>query len=251
MKARVYVGCAGWSIPGMHREHFPVAGSHLQRYAERFSAVEINTSFYRPHRPDTYARWAASVPEGFRFAVKVPKQFTHVSRLADVAVFKRFLAEASVLGEKLGPLLLQLPPSLAFRPETIRVLLEAVRDCFTGSLVCEPRHASWFMPEVEQLLADLQVARVAADPAPMELGSQPGGWGGLVYYRLHGSPRTYYSSYQGERLDALARVLTDAARVAPVWCIFDNTAEGAATVNALALQERVQVDEQDGGRAVR
>src|SRR5688572_19432683 len=112
------IGCAGWSIPREHAAEFPVEGTHLQRYAQRFPAVEINSSFYRPHRPETYARWAASTPDGFRFAVKVPREITHTRRLREVdEPLERFLAEAGALGEKLGPLLVQLPPSLQFEDE--------------------------------------------------------------------------------------------------------------------------------------
>src|SRR5262245_60578113 len=109
----VYVGVAGWSIPKPHAAAFPKTGSHLERYARRFNAVEINSSFYRPHRPATYARWAASVPPDFQFAVKVPREITHRRRLVDVAdLLDQFLDECSELGEKLGPLLVQLPPGL-------------------------------------------------------------------------------------------------------------------------------------------
>ncbi|MDQ3815662.1 MAG: DUF72 domain-containing protein, partial [Armatimonadota bacterium] len=79
--AHIYIGCAGWSIPSPHAPEFPAAGSHLERYAARFPAVEINSSFYRPHRPQTYERWAAAVPTHFQFAVKVPKIITHERRL--------------------------------------------------------------------------------------------------------------------------------------------------------------------------
>ena len=71
------IGCAGWSIHKDAAAAFPVEGSHLERYARVFPAVEINSSFYRPHKPETYARWADSVPDGFRFAVKVPRAITH------------------------------------------------------------------------------------------------------------------------------------------------------------------------------
>src|SRR5947209_14478083 len=107
----VRVGCAGWSIPREHAGRFPAGGSHLLRYAERFPAVEINTSFYRPHLPSTYARWAADTPEGFRFSVKVPKEITHEKRLVGVDdPLDRFLDETAALGAKRGPLLVQLPP---------------------------------------------------------------------------------------------------------------------------------------------
>ena len=110
----IRVGCAGWGVPKEHAERFPEAGSHLERYARRFPAVEINSSFYCPHRPATYARWAASVPPGFRFAVKVPREITHLRRLADPEEpLHRFLAECGALEEALGPLLVQIPPGRA------------------------------------------------------------------------------------------------------------------------------------------
>ena len=240
----VYIGCAGWSIPKEHADQFPEAGSHLVRYARRFSAVEINSSFYRPHRPATYARWAASVPEHFRFAVKGPRQITHFRRLTDTAeLLEDFLAEVEALGAKLGPLLVQLPPSLVFDEAIASTFFAALRERFPGSVVCEPRHPSWFQASAERVLVEFQAARVAADPAaPVPEAAQPGGWNGQVYYRLHGSPRIYYSAYEEHYLATLAATLRAPAGSAPAWCIFDNTALGAATANALRVTEMVQAD---------
>jgi uncharacterized protein YecE (DUF72 family) len=237
----VYVGTAGWSIPAQYASEFPGPGPHLARYAGRLGAVEINSSFYKPHRPGTYERWAATVPEGFRFAVKVPKEITHKLKLTDVtAQLERFLAEVAVLGPTLGPLLIQLPPSLAFDARIAQLFFAGLRARFESSVVCEPRHASWFEREAECMLTDFRIARVAADPAPVPPAAHPGGWHGLVYHRLHGSPRIYYSAYSDEALAILAQKLREATKSAPVWCIFDNTALGAATGNALSTLERVK-----------
>ena len=138
------IGTAGWSIPAQHAAMFPSEGSHLERYSRRFSIVEINSSFYRPHRPGTYQRWAATVPADFRFAVKMPKEITHTRRLTQVTEpLARFLGEAGALGENLGPILVQLPPSLIFKPEFAGFFLD-LRLHFKGDVVCEPRHRSWF-----------------------------------------------------------------------------------------------------------
>jgi uncharacterized protein YecE (DUF72 family) len=237
------IGTAGWSIPKDHAASFPGAGSHLERYGAVFDAVEINSSFYRPHRRTTYERWAASVPERFRFAVKVPKSITHERRLNDAQdLTDRFLSETDGLGPKRGPLLVQLPPSLAFQASVATGFLRGLRERTDGGIVCEPRHASWFVPEVDGLLDELRIARVAADPAPMLAADRPGGWKGLSYYRLHGSPRIYYSAYGAEALaDVAARLTRDAAAGRQTWCIFDNTAAFAATGNALAAQALVRV----------
>jgi uncharacterized protein YecE (DUF72 family) len=237
------IGTAGWSLPRAEQAHFPAAGSHLERYASRLDAVEINSSFHRPHRPATYARWSAAVPASFRFAVKVPKTITHGLRLRQAGdLLETFLEEASGLGDKLGCLLVQLPPSLEFEPAAVAGFftdLRALSPASTG-LACEPRHPSWFSLEVDDLLQELGVARVAADPARVPEAAEPGGWQGLSYYRLHGSPKMYYSAYSEEYLDALAaRLRADEAAGRSVWCVFDNTTLGAATRNALDLRSRL------------
>jgi uncharacterized protein YecE (DUF72 family) len=127
----------------------------------------------------------------------------------------------------------QLPPSLAFDEDVAATFFAALRARYAGTVAAEPRHESWFGAEADRLLTTWHVARVAADPARVPAAAEPGGWPGAVYYRLHGSPRTYYSAYDTAFLDALAPRLL--AAPTPAWCIFDNTAAGAATVNALDL----------------
>lgn len=221
-----------------HRPIFAGDGSHLQRYARRFNAVEINSSFYRPHRPATYARWAQSVAPDFRFAVKMPKAISHERRLVDCAApLQGFLAEVAALGDRLGPLLLQLPPKFAFEPKTARNFFVLLRRSFAGAVVIEPRHATWFADEVDAMLVRFRIARVAADPALSKRAGRPGGWDGLRYWRLHGSPRIYASTYGEDYLAALARRLKRHA--GPSWCIFDNTL-GGATLNALDLRKLIE-----------
>ena len=236
----IRVGTAAWSIPKQHAAAFPPTGSHLERYAQRLNAVEINTSFYRPHRRATYARWAASVPDGFAFAVKAPQEITHERRLAGAdAALDRFLDEIGGLGAKLGPLLFQLPPKFTFDPVVAEAFLTGLRDRHDGDLVWEPRHPAWFTAEADELLASYRVARVVADPALVPQAREPGGWRDLVYVRLHGAPRIYYSDYEADRLAQVADEMADAAGAGrKVWCIFDNTALGHATGNALAVHER-------------
>ena len=231
----VSVGCAGWSLPRALWPEFVATGTHLQRYATRLNAVEINSSFYRPHQRPTYVRWAASVPESFRFSVKLPKLITHQQRLLDCAgLLDDFLAQASGLGDKLGCLLVQLPPSLAFDAGTANTFLSELRQRHNGPVALEPRHASWFDAPADALLNRWQVTRVLADPVMHPAGHGPGGFAGLIYVRLHGSSRMYYSAYAPDVLDALAGRLALAAQsAAGVWCIFDNTAECAAPANAL------------------
>ena len=235
------IGCAGWAIPKAHRSEFPTEGSHLQQYATRFDAVEINSSFYRGHRPATYVRWAASVPDEFRFSAKVPKAITHEQRLvaADV-LLDVFLDEVTGLGTRLGCLLVQLPPSLVYDAPTAESFFATFREQHDGPVVVEPRHPSWFTSDVEARLEAHRVGLVAADPACVPAAAEPAGWPEVIYVRLHGSPDIYYSTYDESYLDRLAeRMHLYATRANEVWCIFDNTALFAATPNALGLVARL------------
>jgi len=233
------IATAGWSIPRAAREAFAAEGSGLERYASRFDAVEINSTFYRSHRPSTYARWRASTPPQFRFAIKLPRSITHTARLIDTQDrMAAFRAEARHLDDKLGPLLVQLPPSLIFSPAAHEAFFRDLREVWPEPVVLEPRHASWFEPDAEAVLRAHRISRVAADPSRHAAAGRPGGWTDFAYWRLHGSPRMYYSAYDDTTLAALADALcSDRSR--ETWCVFDNTASGAAAANALKLQALV------------
>jgi uncharacterized protein YecE (DUF72 family) len=243
------IATAGWSVPRIAAESFDTQGSHLERYARVLGAVEIDTSFYRPHQRATYERWAASTPRGFRFAVKMPRTLTHEARLQAspeaAAALAAFLDQVGGLGDRLGPLLVQLPPSLAFDGELAAAFFERLRARFDGAVVCEPRHRSWFEPAADDALVRARVSRVAADPAVVPQAARPGGWlgrhgngvGATPYYRWHGSPVRYRSGYGPAWVQAQARALSGWARSSQCWCVFDNTMLGQATVDALQLAD--------------
>lgn len=235
--ASLLVGCAGWTIPKGSAAAFPAGSSHLERYAAVLSCVEINSSFYRPHQPKTYARWADCVPEHFRFAVKLPRAITHDARLEDVdEALAQFRREAGMLGDKLGCLLVQLPPKFGFVDEPARSFFAQLRDMFGCMVAFEARHPSWFSEPATELLRECGVTRVIADPAAGQPGEHVPTSEDSVYVRLHGAPRIYYSRYSPEYVAAVRREL-DAYVAAGrrCWCIFDNTAAGEAVPNALEL----------------
>jgi uncharacterized protein YecE (DUF72 family) len=237
---RLFVGVAGWSIPSRYGSELPGEGSHLERYARRLQAVEINSSFYRHHRAQTYARWAESVPKTFRFAVKAPQVFTHEGELrAHPEVLDQFADEIDGLGKKLAVVLVQLPPKLEFEAPAARRFFKAMRERIDAKFVCEPRHRSWSSEKAERLLAELSVARVAADPPLWSGGNEPGGDRGLVYFRWHGQPQKYFSDYGRECLAMLEKQIA-AAKATEAWAIFDNTAHGHAIGNALSLTSAVE-----------
>lgn len=244
----IAIGTAGWSIPRASAPAFAGGGRHLERYARVLPCVEIDTSFYRPHRTATYARWADETPAGFRYAVKLPKAITHEARFRRArAPLDAFLSEVAGLGDKLAVLLVQLPPSFAYAPRPARTFFALLRERHAGAVVCEPRHPTWFTPAAERVLHAYRIARAAADPASCESAARPGGWlgpnrdggGATLYYRWHGSPRMYWSRYPDAWLAARAAELSRWPRDADCWCIFDNTAAGAALENALALRTMI------------
>ena len=232
----LYIGCEGWTISGKFSSEFPTCGSHLERYAQIFQSCEINTSFYRPHRKLTWERWANAVPAAFCFAVKVPRVITHdrsLSRTVDDLL--PFFAQALLLGQKLGPVLFQTPPKLVFDEKIAAKFLALLRTIYSGQVVIEPRHVSWFTDAAERLLVDFGVARAAADPAPIVAGGLPRASRSLSYYRLHGTPRKYYSEYSSDALVRLSATYQDEVGVKDVWAIFDNTASDAVAGDALRL----------------
>ena len=257
----IYIGCAGWSISKQYASYFLGKGSlsQLERYASKFNCVEINSSFYRPHQPKTYARWSASVPEGFRFSSKIPREITHALHLKGCkAELEKYFSEVGELGAKLGPLVVQLPPSLLFSALVVSDFFSLFRSLHNGPIICEARHLSWFSPSVFQLLESLQIGLAAADPAIRKKSEivlahelpKPKGDLSCVYYRLHGFPDMYRSRYKDDYLQRMAERLEVEVANSTGWCVFDNTMHAFATLNAIELQTMTggSFNDQDNAR---
>jgi uncharacterized protein YecE (DUF72 family) len=241
-----FIGTAGWSVPKQHQQFFPAPAegatySHLKRYSTRMCCAEINSSFHRPHRRTTWERWAAETPDNFRFAVKAPKAATHTAKLVNTgAALSEFFGAVRGLGRKLGPVLVQLPPKLSFDEGVAQEFFTTLRELHKGAVVLEPRHLTWFAASADRLLQRFEIVRVASDPPRGSvLAARPGGWPGLRYWRLHGVPRTYYSEYDELWLKTFAKQLRieDASPTVEAWVIFDNTALGHATANAVWMAD--------------
>ncbi|MGI8931098.1 MAG: DUF72 domain-containing protein, partial [Sphingomicrobium sp.] len=150
-----------------------------------------------------------------------------------------FIRQVTHLREKLDVFLLQLPPKLAFDRRQVDEFLKLFRARTAVHIACEPRHVSWFTEPAADLLRRHNICRVAADPAITELAALPGAWGGIEYWRLHGSPVIYRSSY-ANNIGTIAKRLTQGTSPEHgAWCVFDNTASSAATADALALQRAI------------
>jgi uncharacterized protein YecE (DUF72 family) len=162
---RTFIGTSGFSYAPWRGSFYPEklpAGRMLSYYAERLDAVEINNTFYRMPSADALAKWAAETPAGFRFALKSPRRITHERRLADVADSLTRLHEvATTLGERLGPVLFQLPP---FLRKDVPLLSAFAAQLPAGMRAAvEFRHASWFVPEVYDVLRARDAALCLAE----------------------------------------------------------------------------------------
>jgi uncharacterized protein YecE (DUF72 family) len=234
----IYIGTAGWTLPRDARGAFPAAASNLASYAQVFNGLEINSTFRKSHRKTTYARWAQSVPESFRFSVKVPKAISHVRGLVDArTAIHQFIDDIEPLHRKLGCILLQLPPSLGFDEAIADAFFADLRATYVGPVALEPRHASWTQSPAIALLQRYDCDVVWADPAvvPLATRNKPG----FAYFRLHGWPHVYSSSYSEAFIADIAGRISALPKGSDAWCIFDNTARGAAIPNAIAMQRRI------------
>ena len=233
-----FVGTAGWSIPKPLRDRAPDTGSMLQRYSRVCEATELNSTFYRRHRLSTFERWRDSVPAQFRFAVKLPRSITHdAALLGPRKELSEFFDDVRGLGEKLGPVLVQLPASVHFDARRVASFFRALRELHPGLVACEPRHASWYSARADAIFQRYDIARVVADPPRPPAATEPLTGSSLLYVRWHGSPRIYWSAYGDERLAELARLVRQQTTVKQAWCVFDNTAAGAALDDALRFRE--------------
>jgi uncharacterized protein YecE (DUF72 family) len=245
--ARAFIGTSGWNYPEWRTGFYRGIPQKrwLEHAAQTFDALEINGSFYREPAPATYLDWARRTPPGFVFALKGHRYVTHWRRLAAAAgSITRLRDGARLLGSKLAVVLWQLPDDLScdlLRLDGFLAALETWDDCRHA---IEFRHRSWFTDAVAARLRARGVAVVISDAPGIPLWDTA--TTDLVYVRLHGHTRKYVSSY---RRDALLRWTRRVREWRDAGCTvhlyFDNTASGAAVVNALTLMELVH------GRAAR
>jgi len=238
-QAEFRVGTSGWTYSSWRGSFYPAdlkASDYLAWYGRRFNTVEINYSFYQLPQPKTFEKWAAETPPGFVFAVKVSKLVTHTRRLEAVEEpWRRFLDHAFHLGEKLGPLLLQLPPSFKADAARLEAFLELSRSFGARRLALEFRHASWFTREVDELAARHGAALVIGHSsrypcAPLTTAAP------FVYLRFHGPRELFASRYSEEELAGwAAQVRSWLAEGRPVYAYFNNDAGGHAIENARML----------------
>jgi uncharacterized protein YecE (DUF72 family) len=239
-----FVGTSGWSYPAWRGGFYPQDLSRsrwLDYYVTQLPVVEVNATFYRAFQAQTYASWRERAPAGFRYVLKVPRWITHESLLQDVTdEIAAFWEEATRLEERLGLVLLQLPPSMPYDLKRLRRALLAFGD--PGCVAVEIRHPRWQRPELLDLLSGVGSIFCNTDAPDSPLTTYLTGASG--YLRLHGRRKdaryTYhYSPEELQGIAAAARTLAGAGAES-VYVLFNNTRAGDAPLNAGALLELLE-----------
>jgi uncharacterized protein YecE (DUF72 family) len=237
----IHVGCSGWVYRhwkgGFYPQDLPQK-RWFDHYSAQFDTVEINASFYRLPRPETFDGWREKAPSGFRYAVKVNRFITHMKKLRDCGdAVEQFIGLARRLGPTLGPLLYQLPPSLKRDDERLHDFLSLLpRDL---EHVVEFRSADWYAPDVLALLGSHDAGFVVHDL--MKLASPQWASGRTAYVRFHGTAGKYHGRYSPEQMAAWADWLCgQRAAGRSAWAYFNNDIGGDAIADAKTLLAQLQ-----------
>jgi uncharacterized protein YecE (DUF72 family) len=239
---RIHIGTSGWHYEHWRGPFYPEdlpKKRFLEYYRQYFRTVEINNSFYRLPRKETLISWRDTAQQGFIFAVKGSRFITHMKKLKDPeSSLSRFMEVVGVLGEKMGPILFQLPPRWRFNRERFHAFLEALpQDC---RYAFEFRDPSWFVPEAYEELhrqgAAFCIYELAGRHSPREVTAD------FIYIRLHGPEGAYQGQYDTRVLAGWAGAFsTWTSQGKEVFCYFDNDEAGYAPQDALRLHEMVGI----------
>lgn len=237
-QSHIHIGASGWHYGHWVGPFYPPSlkpKDFLSFYGQKFHSVEINNSFYKLPEQAALEAWKETTPPGFIFAAKASRYITHMKKLQDPEQSTaRFLERIQVLGDKLGPILFQLPPRWSCNLPRLQSFLAALpRTC---RYAFEFRDSSWINARTCQALAERGAAfcifEIAGYLSPREVTAD------FVYIRLHGPGGAYQGSYDTRTLAGWARTIGAwAAQGKEVFCYFDNDEAGFAPQNALELQE--------------
>ena len=238
--ATYYVGTSGWVYRHWREVFYPPKlpqSRWLEHYTQHFSTVELNNSFYRLPTQKAFCRWRETSPDGFVYAVKVSRFITHIKRLKDVdEPVETFISRARVLGEKLGPLLYQLPPNMQRNDERLEGFLSLLPQGLRH--VVEFRHQSWMDEGVFDMLRKHNVGLCVFDMP--DLSCPLVATADFAYIRFHGATGLYYSCYSDEELEDWAgRIAALAKGLDAAYIYFNNDAEAHAVRNAQTLREKL------------
>ena len=237
MNPRIVIGTSGWNYDhwkGIFYHEGCPKSKWLEFYAKNFTTVEVNATFYRLPKPKTFENWRLRTPENFLWAVKANRYITHIKRLREpIDSLTRFFDAARLLQEKLGPILFQLPPSLAFDANTAERFCKCL-STYNHRCALEVRHPSWIQDRPLAIIKEYNIALCISDTA----GHYPyceAITADFIYIRLHGSQELYASDYSEGELCSWARKIKKWEK--ETYLYFDNDFEGYAPKNAIKLKE--------------
>ncbi|MGD8938638.1 MAG: DUF72 domain-containing protein [Gammaproteobacteria bacterium] len=235
-KAKIFIGTSGWSYNHWRGAFYPHATRNdqmLEYYLQHFRSTEINNTFYHLPEKKTLQHWHELAPKGFVFSVKASRYITHMKKLKDPrASTSEFFNRITILGDRLGPVLFQLPPKWKFNEARFSEFLQSLSRDFRYTF--EFRDRSWINPQVLELLSQYQAAfciyELNGYMSPKEITTD------FVYIRLHGPNGPYEGSYSKRTLSGWAGVISAwQKRGLSTYCYFDNDQAGYAPDNALSL----------------
>lgn len=235
---QIFIGTSGWSYNHWKENFYPKnlkPTGWLHYYANVFSTVEINTTFYHSPLISTVENWFAQVPEDFTFSIKANRYITHQKKLHDCAEsLEIFYKNIKQLKFKIGPILFQLPPSFKINKERLIEFIGHLNKKYKYTF--EFRHESWFTQEIYELLSKNEIALCITDLngklSPEEMTSH------FTYIRLHGPQKSYKGSYGLSKLKLWKKKIEKwSSQKISVYCYFDNDEKGYAIQDAKLLQE--------------
>jgi uncharacterized protein YecE (DUF72 family) len=241
MVSQIHVGCSGWSYKHWRGIFYPEGLPQrlwFDRYAEEFDTVEINNSFYRLPQPETFEKWRDRAPPGFCYAVKANRYLTQAKKLNECEEpLQRMMTAVRHLGDRLGPMLYQLPPTLKCNLERLESFLRILPKDVTS--VFEFRDKSWYVPETYALLDRYGASFCVHDMS--SAASERIAVGPIVYVRFHGGVGKYWGRYSDEVLLSWTDwILNQAREGRAVWCYFNNDIHGHAIEDARTLKSMIR-----------
>jgi uncharacterized protein YecE (DUF72 family) len=242
MSVKYHVGCSGWHYEHWRGLYYPEALSKskwLSFYAQQFNTVELNNSFYHLPSEKAFTAWRESTPHNFTFAVKVSRFITHIKRLRNLgSAVETFLSRAGFLGEKLGPLLYQLPPTMKRNDDLLQNFLSSLPPKYQH--VVEFRHESWIDDAVFDILGRYNVGLCVFDMPGFSC--PPVATGDFAYVRFHGSQGLYSSCYSDQELSRWAQSIARLGQnLKACYIYFNNDAEAFAVENAITLRNLLNI----------
>jgi uncharacterized protein YecE (DUF72 family) len=236
----IKIGTSGWSYKHWRGTFYPdnlKIKDHFSYYTKHFNTVEINNTFYRLPKKETFINWKNEVPDDFVYVLKASRFITHMKKLQDPENSTAlFLEHAAILEEKLGPILFQLPPNLKADFKLLDTFLEKLPKSFR--YVFEFRNCDWYDIETYRLLKKYNCAfciyELDGHLSPIEITAD------FVYLRLHGPGKKYQGSYSEETLIKWSELCKKWLLKKDVFVYFDNDEKGYAAFNAMTLEKLVK-----------